>query len=112
MAELDALLEPLVAQAAPDLLTLSGVGTDTAGALLVAAGDNPSACAASGPSLTSAACHRSTRRQASSVTGSTAEGTAKPTLPCGESCSPVVLTRVASDSNKRSATSHDGARAG
>ena len=48
MAELDTLLEPLVAQTAPDLLTLSGVGTDTAGALLVAAGDNPSASAASG----------------------------------------------------------------
>ncbi len=41
MAELDALLAPLVAKTAPDLLTLPGVGTDTAGALLVAAGDNP-----------------------------------------------------------------------
>jgi len=41
MAELDALLRPLVAHTAPDLMTLSGVGTDTAGALLVAVGDNP-----------------------------------------------------------------------
>ena len=30
-----------MAKTAPDLVTLSGVGTDTAGALLVAAGDNP-----------------------------------------------------------------------
>jgi transposase len=41
IAELDALLAPLVAKTAPDLLTLSGVGTDTSGALLVAVGDNP-----------------------------------------------------------------------
>lgn len=38
---LDAQLEQLVATAAPDLLALKGIGTDTAGALLVAAGDNP-----------------------------------------------------------------------
>lgn len=41
LARLDALLEPLVAETAPDLVALHGVGTDTAGALLVAAGDNP-----------------------------------------------------------------------
>jgi transposase len=41
MAEIDAVLRPLVAATAPDLMTLSGVGTDTAGALIVAAGDNP-----------------------------------------------------------------------
>jgi transposase len=38
---LDAQLADLVAAVAPRLLRLSGVGTDTAGALLVAAGDNP-----------------------------------------------------------------------
>jgi transposase len=38
---LDAQLEHLVATAAPDLLAIKGIGTDTAGALLVAAGDNP-----------------------------------------------------------------------
>ena len=38
---LDALLDPLVAATAPDLLASYGVGTDTAGALLVSAGDNP-----------------------------------------------------------------------
>ena len=43
-AEIDALdvhLGQLVAAAAPDLIAVKGVGTDIAGALLVAAGDNP-----------------------------------------------------------------------
>jgi transposase len=43
-AEIDALdahLEQLVSTAAPELLAAKGVGTDIAGALLVAAGDNP-----------------------------------------------------------------------
>jgi transposase len=39
--DLDAVLDPLVADIAPDLVACHGVGTDTAGALLVAAGDNP-----------------------------------------------------------------------
>jgi transposase len=38
---LDALLGELVAETAPSLLTLHGVGVDTAATLLVAAGDNP-----------------------------------------------------------------------
>jgi len=38
---LDAILKPLVATTAPALVAHYGVGTDTAGALLVAAGDNP-----------------------------------------------------------------------
>jgi transposase len=38
---LDTQLDRLVATAAPDLLAVKGVGTDIAGALLVAAGDNP-----------------------------------------------------------------------
>ena len=41
IAELDAVLGPLVQATAPDLLTRAGLGPDTAGALLVAAGDNP-----------------------------------------------------------------------
>ncbi len=41
MAEIDAVLHPLVAKTAPDLISLNGVGPDTAGALVVAAGDNP-----------------------------------------------------------------------
>ena len=41
ISSLDEELQILVAQAAPSLVSLSGVGTDVAGALLVAAGDNP-----------------------------------------------------------------------
>ena len=40
-ARIDALLSGLVTQTAPELLTLHGVGIDTAAALLVTAGDNP-----------------------------------------------------------------------
>jgi transposase len=38
---LDAILRPLIAATAPDLLARHGVGPDTAGALLVTVGDNP-----------------------------------------------------------------------
>ena len=41
VAEIDEVLNPLVAETAPDLVALYGVGPDTAGALVVAAGDNP-----------------------------------------------------------------------
>jgi hypothetical protein len=41
IAELDALLGPLVAALNPALLALHGVATDVAGQLLVTAGDNP-----------------------------------------------------------------------
>lgn len=40
VVELDAILEPLVAATAPQLIARLGVGTETASALLVAAGDN------------------------------------------------------------------------
>lgn len=41
IAELDAILEPLVHDTAPKLIARSGIGVDSASALLVAAGDNP-----------------------------------------------------------------------
>lgn len=41
ITELDNHLDRLVANTAPDLVTCTGFGTDTVGALLVAAGDNP-----------------------------------------------------------------------
>jgi transposase len=41
IAALDRQLDRLVAEAAPTLVAIKGVGTDTAGALVVAAGDNP-----------------------------------------------------------------------
>jgi transposase len=39
--DLDVQLTPLVTAAAPDLVALPGIGIDTAGQLLVTAGDNP-----------------------------------------------------------------------
>ena len=39
--DIDELLKTLVNETAPELVALSGLGTDTASALLVAAGDNP-----------------------------------------------------------------------
>jgi transposase len=42
IAMLDELLTPLVAETAPEMIQRVGVGTDTAGALLVAAGENTS----------------------------------------------------------------------
>jgi transposase len=41
IVELDAILGPLVAAVAPNLVALNGVGTEVAGQLLVTAGDNP-----------------------------------------------------------------------
>ena len=41
ISELDEQLDRLVTEAAPELVTVEGVGTDTAVALLIAAGDNP-----------------------------------------------------------------------
>lgn len=40
VGDLDAMLDPLVAEAAPGLVALNGVGTDVAGQFLVTAGDN------------------------------------------------------------------------
>ena len=41
IAELDAQLDRMVRQAAPGLVSLAGIGTDHAAALLIVAGDNP-----------------------------------------------------------------------
>jgi transposase len=41
ISELDEQLDRLVAEAAPELVALEGVGTDTAASLLIGAGDNP-----------------------------------------------------------------------
>jgi transposase len=41
IAELDAHLDGLVAQVAPELVSLAGIGTDHAATLLIVAGDNP-----------------------------------------------------------------------
>jgi transposase len=41
IADLDQLIDPLVGELAPSLLAMTGVGVDSAGAFLVAVGDNP-----------------------------------------------------------------------
>jgi transposase len=41
ITDIDAILKVLAAEAAPELVAITGVGTDVATALLVAAGDNP-----------------------------------------------------------------------
>src|SRR5215208_6674092 len=41
IAELEAHLDRLVAQVAPELVSLAGIGTDSAATLLIVAGDNP-----------------------------------------------------------------------
>src|SRR5215203_2700564 len=41
IAEFDALLEPLVAELAPQLIARTGIGPETAGQILVTIGDNP-----------------------------------------------------------------------
>ena len=41
ISELETHLERLVAQAAPELISLAGIGTDNAATLLIVAGDNP-----------------------------------------------------------------------
>ena len=41
VVEIDAILEQLVAETAPELIARPGIGTECASALLVAAGDNP-----------------------------------------------------------------------
>ncbi|MDP9442540.1 MAG: IS110 family transposase, partial [Actinomycetota bacterium] len=88
-AELDALLAELVRATAPELLAVYGVGVDTAALLLVAAGDNPSACARRPPGRICAGCRPSRPPRARSpATGSTAAATARPTTPCGASPSP------------------------
>jgi hypothetical protein len=86
LTQLDSQLQDLVASVAPTLVALPGVGVDTAGQLLVTAGDNPNGCAGRPPWRTGAASPRSRRpRAAPTATGSTAVVTAKPTTPCGAS---------------------------
>lgn len=84
ITELDARLERLVAEAAPELLALAGVGTNHAATLLVLAGDNPGRLKseASFASLCGVSPVEARPRARSSVTGSTGAATATPTGPC------------------------------
>jgi Transposase IS116/IS110/IS902 family len=86
LTQLDAQLQTLVTAAAPTLLALPGVGVDTAGQLLVTAGDNPQRLRSEaafahlcGVSPIPASSGRTDRP------GSIVAATAEPTTPCGAS---------------------------
>jgi transposase len=86
LTQLDTHLQALVTSVAPTLVALPGVGVDTAGQLLVTAGDTPNGCAGKPRSPTCAAPRRSRRpRAAPTAIGSTVVVTATPTMPCGAS---------------------------
>ena len=83
---LDDLIIPLVTVRASGLLSLYGVGPDTAALLLIAAGDRPGRLrseAAWAHMCAVAPIPASSGRPGG--TGSTAAGTARPTTPCGGS---------------------------
>jgi len=80
IARLDELLDVLVRKIAPDLLALPGVGTETAAALLEAAGDNPGRLVSERRLRTCAAPRRCRPPPARPP------GTATPTRRCGASC--------------------------
>ena len=87
--EIDRLLKTLVAETAPELNAIDGVGTDVASAILVAAGDNPERLKSESTFAKLCGVSPSTPRAASSNDiGSTAAGTAKPTRPCGNRVHP------------------------
>ena len=89
IAELDAMITPLVQAHAPELLGIYGVGIDTAATLLVTAGDNPERLRSEAPGPTCAGSHRSRPPRAKSpAIGSTGAGTARPTGRSGSSSSP------------------------
>jgi hypothetical protein len=79
-------LATLVTRTAPQLLTKVGVGTDTAAALLVAAGDNPERPKTEASFAAAAASPRLKPLQAEpSAIDSAEEATATPTAPFGGS---------------------------
>ena len=87
IAEADGDLRVLIARTAPGLLAMQGVGTETAGQLLITAGDNPDRLAseASFAHLCAAApCQL--LPGAPTVTDSTVAETARPTARCTQSC--------------------------
>ena len=86
---LDELIGPLVAARAPGLLALYGIGPHTAALLLIAAGDHPGRLRSEaawahlcGAAPIPASSGKTVRRVL------TPAATARPTTPCGGSCSP------------------------
>jgi len=91
--QLDRLLRPLIAEAAPGLLEVFGVGHETAARLLVAAGDNPERLRSEAAWAISVGWPPFPRRQARPpATGSTGVATGRPTAPSTTSCSPASIT--------------------
>ena len=84
--QLDTHLQALVGAVAPTLVALPGVGVDTAGQLLVTAGDNPQRLRSEAAFAHLCGTAPSRRpRAAPTATGSTGPVTAGPTTPCGAS---------------------------
>ena len=104
IAETDAELDPLVAQAAPGLVDLTGVGTETAAQLLITAGDNPDRLKSEASSPTCAGRPPSPPVPAGpTATASTAAVTARPTMPSTRSPSCGCATTPAPGSTSRDA---------
>jgi transposase len=88
IAELDRRIKTILDDIAAPLIAVHGVGYDTAGQLLVTAGDNPERLRHNAPTPRSVAPPRSRSPQARPTgTGSTAAATATPTRRCGASSS-------------------------
>jgi transposase len=84
--QLDLQLQELVTTAAPALMALPGVGVETAGQLLVTAGDNPQRLRSEAAFAHLCGAAPSPRpRAAPTATGSIAAATAGPTTRCGAS---------------------------
>jgi transposase len=89
IATLNVELERLTQEVAPELCALKGVGPDVAGALLVAAGDNPDRLRseASFAQLCGVAPLQAHPARRPAAIGSTAAATGRPTTPSGASSS-------------------------
>ena len=87
LAGLDAHLKDILTAAHPQLLAAHGVGPDTAGALLVAAGDNPERLRTEQSFAALCGAHHRCRPPPATPagTGSTGAETARPTAPSGAS---------------------------
>ena len=83
IAELDRFIVPLVEELAPSLLELEGVGTENAGAVMVAVGDNPDRLRSEASfAMMCGVCPIPASSGRRSATVSTVAATAKPTPPC------------------------------
>ena len=86
ISDLDAMITPLLQEAAPELLGVYGVGIDTAARCSSPPATTPSVCTLRRRGRICAGSHRSRPPRArSGVTGSTGVGTARPTGRCGTS---------------------------